>query len=460
MAQEAKARADTARREAEDFVLENTALLAEKATLQASLAEAFQKLASRPAPPLHPAPSSLPPGSHPASLELQRKQELVARLERQLAQSEEHRLELEMQGESGRRLLEQSRSDAQTISRAVGQNKVLKDMLAELETKVVSLTKDKLKLTNELQELGHRMAQQQQQPTPDKSYRLSQDEELQKAHATISVLKHEQQQLQESRLKEQSQLQQQCSELQDQVQRLAAGRSGVAAAEAECVRLQAIIRGLPRELTQQQSLSLTVQQLEMERDELFAVIKSKDGQLAAQAAQPSLTPPLSETTALISSSPQLLARLAELEQHNAKMVVNFDQLQAKFVDIMNEKATLYNRVQLEEHLTAQLAQETETIGEFISLYQSQREALQERGREKDVFIAKLLEERDLLQGRLVELQQVIAVTSTRPPPAPPSEPFGEMAIQSTVFSGGLVVGPHKEWFHRTCPMCTGPVVVL
>ena len=46
-----------------------------------------------------------------------------------------------------------------------------------------------------------------------------------------------------------------------------------------------------------------------------------------------------------------------------------EQLQAKLIHLMDEKVRLLQKLEEEEMLTAQLSQETETIGEYIALYQ-------------------------------------------------------------------------------------------
>ena len=44
----------------------------------------------------------------------------------------------------------------------------------------------------------------------------------------------------------------------------------------------------------------------------------------------------------------------------------FILLQARFMKLMNEKASLIERIQELEHVTVQLSHETETIGEYVS----------------------------------------------------------------------------------------------
>lgn len=46
-------------------------------------------------------------------------------------------------------------------------------------------------------------------------------------------------------------------------------------------------------------------------------------------------------------------------------LVSFILLQARFMKLMNEKASLIERIQELEHITVQLSHETETIGEYL-----------------------------------------------------------------------------------------------
>lgn len=47
---------------------------------------------------------------------------------------------------------------------------------------------------------------------------------------------------------------------------------------------------------------------------------------------------------------------------------SFIMLQARFMKLMNEKASLIERIQELEHVTVQLSHETETIGELVHPY--------------------------------------------------------------------------------------------
>jgi hypothetical protein len=64
---------------------------------------------------------------------------------------------------------------------------------------------------------------------------------------------------------------------------------------------------------------------------------------------------------------------------------------------MRDNADLQDRTQQLEHLILQLQSETDTIGDYISLYQQQRQHLHRRYQEKDDYIKHLTHDRLGLQ---------------------------------------------------------------
>ncbi|CAF4961097.1 unnamed protein product, partial [Rotaria sp. Silwood1] len=91
------------------------------------------------------------------------------------------------------------------------------------------------------------------------------------------------------------------------------------------------------------------------------------------------------------------------------------QLQSGFVDkiidrfnrAMRDNADLQDRTQQLEHLILQLQSETDTIGDYISLYQQQRQQLHRRYQEKDDYIKQLTHDRLGLQRKLSELETLL-----------------------------------------------------
>ncbi|KAJ6633915.1 hypothetical protein lerEdw1_014258 [Lerista edwardsae] len=84
-----------------------------------------------------------------------------------------------------------------------------------------------------------------------------------------------------------------------------------------------------------------------------------------------------------------------------------DKLQSRFMGLMREKAELKDRVEELEHRCIQLSGETDTIGEYIALYQSQRAILKQRHREKEEYISRLAQDKEEMKMKLLELQELV-----------------------------------------------------
>ena len=74
-------------------------------------------------------------------------------------------------------------------------------------------------------------------------------------------------------------------------------------------------------------------------------------------------------------------------------------IQERFTFVMKDKADLLDRLQVMEHTIVQLSGENETIAEYVTLYQTQREALKVKFSEKDRTIEQLQQEKNNLQVR-------------------------------------------------------------
>ncbi|XP_075165362.1 Golgi matrix protein 130 kD isoform X2 [Haematobia irritans] len=84
-----------------------------------------------------------------------------------------------------------------------------------------------------------------------------------------------------------------------------------------------------------------------------------------------------------------------------------EKLQKRFTHLMSQVADLTEEKQRLEHLVMQLQSETETIGEYIALYQTQRRILKQREYEKAAQTALLLEEREQMRNRLTMLNNLV-----------------------------------------------------
>jgi len=86
---------------------------------------------------------------------------------------------------------------------------------------------------------------------------------------------------------------------------------------------------------------------------------------------------------------------------------SMDKLTQKFLGAMRTNAELEDKAARLEHTVAQLEGETETIGDYISLYHAQRSAMKTRTEEKDAQIVALVREKQFMQERVAELQNLL-----------------------------------------------------
>lgn len=82
-------------------------------------------------------------------------------------------------------------------------------------------------------------------------------------------------------------------------------------------------------------------------------------------------------------------------------------LEEKFLKTMADIAELTEEKQRLEHLVLQLQGETETIGEYVALYQHQRSVLKQKAIEKDQQLTQLANDRELIKGKLEKLNELV-----------------------------------------------------
>ncbi|XP_032230162.1 golgin subfamily A member 2 isoform X1 [Nematostella vectensis] len=87
--------------------------------------------------------------------------------------------------------------------------------------------------------------------------------------------------------------------------------------------------------------------------------------------------------------------------------IAFSKLQGWFMKLMEEKASLTERIQELEHLTVQLSEETETIGEYITLYQTQRTALKAYYHDREKLITQISNEKGEMQAKISQFQELV-----------------------------------------------------
>ncbi|NXI61898.1 GOGA2 protein, partial [Anseranas semipalmata] len=357
-------------------------------------------------------------------------------------------------------ILENMQSDKATISRALSQNRELKEQLAELQNGFVKLTNENMEVTSALQseqhvkkELAKKLGQLQEnlgelketlelktqearalQEQRDQYYShlqqytvayqqlAAEKEELHKQYLLqtqlMDRLQHEEVQGKvtvEMHLKELQQTKENLEavakenkELQAQISQLAAELDGrmLHRLEGDGVESEAMTEEIqkpsfviPEKFESHEEmvtfLMSAMSQVEKEREDMRE-------QLAAQKQQ--CRSLLQQITALRQEQQHNMLSgdstmdTVSVEVHEA-LKTAMEKLQSRFTDLMREKADLKERLEELEHRCIQLSGETDTIGEYIALYQSQRAILKQRHQEKEEYISRLAQDKEEMKAR-------------------------------------------------------------
>ncbi|XP_072604583.1 golgin subfamily A member 2 isoform X8 [Vulpes vulpes] len=328
--------------------------------------------------------------------------------------------------EERKQILESMQSDRTTISRALSQNRELKEQLVELQNGFVKLSNENMEITTALQSEQH--------VKKELAKKLGQlQEKLGELKEMVELKSQEAQNLQQQRDQYMSHLQQYMAAYQQ------------LASDKELLHKQGRLESATQQNQQLQAqLSLMAMPGDGEGDGLDSEEKEEE------AAQPKLSMPenLESREAVVAFFNSALAsaeeeqarlrgqlkkqklrcqRLAHLvapgqqvqeeaaapsgdsvpgETHQALQVA-MDKLQGRFLELMQEKVELKERVEELEHCCIQLSGETDTIGEYIALYQNQRAVLKERHREKEEYISRLAQDKENMKMKLLELQKLV-----------------------------------------------------
>ncbi|RMB93454.1 hypothetical protein DUI87_30151 [Hirundo rustica rustica] len=355
-------------------------------------------------------------------------------------------------------ILEDMQSDKATISRALSQNRDLKEQLAELQNGFVKLTNENMEVTSALQseqhvkkELAKKLGQLQEnlaelketlelktqearglQEQRDQCYShlqqytvafqqlAAEKDELHKQFLLqtqlMDRLQHEEVQGKvtvEMHLKELQQTKESLEavakenkELQAQISQLAAEMDGrilhqlEESDEAMTEEIQKPSLVIPEKFESHEEMvtfvTSAMSQVEQEREDLRK-------QLAAQKQQCRTL--LQQITALrqeqqhhVMLDAGSIMDTVPVEVHEA-LKTAMDKLQLRFTELMREKADLKERLEELEHRCIQLSGETDTIGEYIALYQSQRAILKQRHQEKEEYISRLAQDKEEMKAR-------------------------------------------------------------
>uniref|UniRef100_A0A8C7FEI7 Golgin A2 n=1 Tax=Oncorhynchus kisutch TaxID=8019 RepID=A0A8C7FEI7_ONCKI len=401
-------------------------------------------------------------------IELLRDNEQLSRMcseqESRLSELERHAERGAEDAEDRRRMLEDVQSDKATISRALAQNRTLKDQLAELQNGFVKLTNENMELTTALQsehhvkkELGCKMGQLQedlhnfkeQLELKSLEYQalLEQRDQivahLQQYSAGYTALASEREQLHRQYL-QQSQLMdrlqhdethgrvqlemshKQLEQYQERLERLSRDNEQLKAEVTELLNSSALATP-PRDQgdgVESQSLpespqksSIAIPEDFESREEMEEFVR--DAVARVEAERDEVRSRLEEERRLhLASRHQAAAPSMEFQHHisgsegvpvevHEALCVAMEKLQHRFTSLMQEKADLKERVEELEHRCIQLSGETDTIGEYIALYQNQRAVMKQKHTEKEQYISMLAQDKEEMKAKLAELQDLV-----------------------------------------------------
>ncbi|XP_052038127.1 golgin subfamily A member 2 isoform X6 [Apodemus sylvaticus] len=370
------------------------------------------------------------------------------------------------QAEERKQILESMQSDRTTISRALSQNRELKEQLAELQNGFVRLTNENMEITSALQSEQH--------VKKELARRLGElQERLGELKETVELKSQEAQGLQEQRDQCLSHLQQYAAAYQQHQAAYEQLTSEKEALHKQLLLQTQLMDQLQHEEVQgkmaaemarqelqeaQERLKATIQENQQLQAQLSLLVLPGEGdvdqeQKDEEVPQPSLTIPedLDSREAMVAFFNAAMARaeeeqarlrvqlreqkarcqsLAHLaapvqsklekeaevprnvgdsasEESSQALHVAMEKLQSRFLEVMQEKVELKERVEELEHCCIQLSGETDTIGEYIALYQNQRAVLKARHLEKEEYISRLAQDKEEMKVKLLELQELV-----------------------------------------------------
>nr|XP_008249231.3 golgin subfamily A member 2 isoform X4 [Oryctolagus cuniculus] len=395
-----------------------------------------------------------------------------AGLSRLNQQQEQRLLQLEReaelwgsQAEERKQILESMQSDRVTISRALLQNRELKEQLAELQDGFVRLSNDNMELTSSLQaeqhvknELAKKLGQLQ--------------ERLGELKETVELKSQEAQSLQQQRDQYLGHLQQYVAAYQQHAAAYQQLSSEKEALHKQILLQTQLMDRLQHEEVQGKVAVQVARQELQETQERLEAAAQQNQQLQAQLGllglpgegdgeeeeeeeeTPQAKVPVPEdlesreavvtffTSALARAEEERARLRGQLREQKARcrrlavlavpsqgepegtsaagtggdsvsgethqaLQGAMEKLQTRFLEVMAEKAELRERVEELEHRCIQLSGETDTIGEYIALYQNQRAVLKERHREKEEYISRLAQDKEDMKIKLLELQELV-----------------------------------------------------
>uniref|UniRef100_A0A914ZMD7 Golgin subfamily A conserved domain-containing protein n=1 Tax=Parascaris univalens TaxID=6257 RepID=A0A914ZMD7_PARUN len=391
--------------------------------------------------------------------ELSTKMSMLAKAEESLVRARREAEERIQFSEDVRSLSEQLQNEKATVSRAVAQNRELKDQLIELQDKLIALSQESMEresgrltalhtieqLQTELERLrwhqmenGVEVADDCNNSHTDENERRG-NEELSIA-STTSIDQRDEAvvQAEEARIHAEREL----THITMQLKQIRADHRRVTQENEELRRIMeqnaedenqnSIHVELGQAVERINTLSLENERLRERIQELEeCAVKANASEVdrigsSAEAAsvheqhQIRNIQPHVETVEMngnvVSADNSVVGARSSLHSHMpgiAEKPLAWTELEAHFARVMSQNADLIEQNERLEHVIVQLQSENDTIGEYVTIYQHQRGLIRERMRQKEEAVARLSHEKEQMQQKLSELQETLMKLLTK-----------------------------------------------
>ncbi|KAF7284882.1 hypothetical protein GWI33_021456 [Rhynchophorus ferrugineus] len=301
------------------------------------------------------------------------------------------------------KLLAAMESDKVAASRAIQQNKELKQKLESMHEVFKKMDDDKVELTENLNA--------QQQTNRDLLEKLQKTElSLQSLANAIEIKDQELTHLRESTVEMSRQTMQQ-EQLEDRLRHYEAHDNSAHILQHELQKSQDKITQLTSDLNEliikERTRNTNEQKLHQElQDAKQKIIHlNNDVNMLRMNGDKDVSKGFTEEESL----PKPLQEKEDCD--NNKNILDKENamkcLEEKVKKTMQEIADLTEEKQRLEHIVLQLQSETETIGEYVALYQHQRMVLKQKTLEKDHQLKQLETDREHVKNKLDRLNQLI-----------------------------------------------------
>uniref|UniRef100_A0A1L8DVE5 Putative golgin subfamily protein a member 2 n=1 Tax=Nyssomyia neivai TaxID=330878 RepID=A0A1L8DVE5_9DIPT len=263
-------------------------------------------------------------------------------------------------------------SEKVAAARAVSQNVDLKAQLEEMQRAYVQMTNDKAELMDKLQSEQHLGREMRQKVDGWEVEVGTLREKLHFKDEEMMRLSHENSELEKQTLLQNQEL--------DRLRHCEMGQQTTTVLQREIARLQGVIRKLQevKETSPTEEATTTITDNDVKIDENEEDVK-----------EDVLVEDVGDENGILPT-----------EEAMQKLEVRFRRTMDDIAELTEEKQRL-------EHLVTQLQGETETIGEYVTLYQTQRQMLKQREIEKDIQVQRIAADREEMRKKLIELNELV-----------------------------------------------------